>query len=233
MIYDSSSTATTDDRAYLNITTDPCNAANKVLMYHKYDTKDTTPLVFTTNKSSLKSGNCLVFETKIMIKSEETSALESYATQPYKEAFAIELGKTYTSTNASGQTVYSTGSGASDTTTRGLITACISIVADSSADGGYRFCVAPYQFVNTLDKGGEIKTDEWHTLRVETYGNGISKYYVDGVYIYSKTIKSDGIDIGATYDSVLVRPRGGLNNGFGAYFDDTFVGIIEKEYTAN
>ncbi|MBQ8321087.1 MAG: hypothetical protein IJX92_01815 [Clostridia bacterium] len=233
MIYDSSSTATTDDRAYLNIITDPCNAANKVLIYHKYDTKDTTPLVFTTNKSNLKSGNCLVFETKIMIKSAETSALESYATQTYKEAFAIELGKTYTSTNASGQTVYSTGSGASDTTTRGLITACISIVADSSADSGYRFCVAPYQFVNTLDKGGEIKTDEWHTLRVETYGNGISKYYVDGVYIYSKTIKSDGIDIGATYDSVLVRPRGGLNNGFGAYFDDTFVGIIEKEYTAN
>lgn len=233
MIYDSSSTATTADRAYLNITTDPCNAINKVLIYHKYDTKDTTPLVFTTNKSSLKSGNCLVFETKIMIKSAETSALASYEAQTYKEAFAIELGKSYTSTNASGQTVYSTGSGASDTTTRGLITACISIVADSSAEGGYRFCVAPYQFVNTIDKGGEIKTDEWHTLRVETYDNGISKYYVDGVFIYSKTIKSDGIDIDATYDSVLVRARGGLNNGFGAYFDDTFVGIVEKEYTAN
>lgn len=229
MIYDSSTTATTNDRAYLNITADPTDAANKVLMYHKYDSKDTTPLVFTTNKSGMKTGNCFVFETKIMIKSAETAALASYATQTYNEALAIELGKSYTSTNSSGQTVYSTGSGTSDTSTRGLVTACISIVADASAEGGYRYCVSPYQFVNTLDMGGEIKTDEWHTLRVEVYDDGVAKYYVDGTHITSKTVKSGGVDIDATYDSVMVRLRGGLNNGFGVYFDDTFVGIVTKE----
>ena len=229
MIYDSTSTATTNDRAYLNITADPTDAANKVLMYHKYDSKDTTPLVFTTNKSNLKTGNCLVFETKIMIKSAETAALATYATQTYNEALAIELGKSYTSTNSSGQTVYSTGSGTSDTSTRGLVAACISIVADASAEGGYRYCVSPYQFVNTLDIGGEIKTDEWHTLRVEVYDDGVAKYYVDGKQITSKTVKSGGVDIDATYDSVMVRLRSGLNNGFGVYFDDTFVGIVTKE----
>jgi hypothetical protein len=229
MIYDSTTTATTNDRAYLNITADPTDAANKVLMYHKYDSKDTTPLVFTTNKSNLKTGNCLVFETKIMIKSAETAALATYATQTYNEALAIELGKSYTSTNSSGQTVYSTGSGTSDTSTRGLIAACISIVADASAEGGYRYCVSPYQFVNTLDMGGEIKTDEWHTLRVEVYDDGVAKYYVDGKQITAKTVKSGGVDIDATYDSVMVRLRGGLNNGFGVYFDDTFVGIVTKE----
>ncbi len=232
-LYDYGSFSTTSDRAYFNLVTDPLDVSssvNKVLKYHKYDSKDTTPLVFTTNQSNMKEGNCFVFETKILISDVAPAALANYAADTYKEAFAIELGKSYTSTNSNGQTVYCTGSGYSDTSARGLITACISIVADETAESGYRFCVAPYQFTNTLDKGGEIEVDKWHTIRIETYDNGVAKYYVDGVYVSSKTVASGGVDIDEYYDSVLVRMRGGLNGGFGAYFDDTFVGIVDKEY---
>ena len=230
--YDQTSTSTTNDHVYINLVSDPidntANAVNKVLRYHKYDTKDVSPLVFTTNQSNMKTGNCFVFETKILI-SDVTAGLSNYASQDYKDVFSFELGKTYSKEDSELGTVYSTGEGTSDTTTRGLISGCVAVFADSTAESGYRFCISPYQSLNTTSSGGELYTNQWHTIRIETYDTGTAEYYVDGTYITSKTVKAEGVDIDALYDSVIVRMRGGLNGGFGAYFDDTFVGIVTKE----
>ncbi len=220
MLYDQTTFPTTTDRAFENITADPENAANKILKYSTYDLKDTTPIIFTNYKSDMKTGNCLVFETKIRLTGV-IDGVTNYAGTSTPHVLTIGACKTNETAEGSGK-YYNTSE---------MGTAYISAI--DNGDGTYSFCLTSYDFINTIGKGGEISASEWHTITVELYDNGKALYYVDGVRILSKTIKDGGVDLDAAYNSWYVEPRGNMTNGFGAYFDNTFVGFIDKDYVAN
>lgn len=219
MLYDQTTFPTTAERAFVNITADPDDAANKVLKYSTYDLKDTTPIIFTANQSNMKTGNCLVLETKIRL-TDVIQGVASYAGTTTPHVLTIGACKTNETAEGSGK-YYNTSE---------MGTAYISAI--DNGDGTYSFCLTSYNFVNTVKNGGEISSDEWHTITIELYDNGKAIYYVDGARILSKTIKSGGVDLDSVYNSWYVEPRGSMTNGFGAYFDNTFVGFIDKEYVS-
>jgi len=224
MLYDQTSFPTTQERAFLNLVEDLIAGAGKVLRYSTYDTKDTTPAVF-TSQMNVAEGNCLVFETRFLL-SDILTGITSYLGTTTPHVMWFNLTKTNQTVNSSGSTVYY-NSGE-------LGIGYIAAYADETAECGYRFCLGAYDYMNTLDNGGEVFLDEWTTITMEVYTNRVVKYYVNGECVLSKSVSGTGdIAIGTSYDSVSVKPRGSMTAGFGAYFDNTFVGIIEKEYSVD
>lgn len=211
---------TSQDRLHLNLITDPADAANKVLWMHRHNNTDRTDLVFSNKESGLKEGNCLVFETKIMIA--DATGTSSVVTASESRDYIVDF---YIS-KTSGDYDAAAGSGTWWSGSAGTVVGCI--YAKPNDDGGYTYYLSGYGGSDTSSAGGELKVGEWNTIALEMYESGTVKLYVNGEYLTSKTFKSGGVDIDANYDSVLVNTRWGMTGGAGFYFDDTFVGIVTK-----
>ncbi len=222
-LYDKSGTFdTSDNRLHLNLAEDPKDAANKVLWMHRHSAPARVDLVFSNNKTELATGNCLVFETKVMLT--DMTGIDAVLTESVASDYIYMFYINKTEGDFNGDT----GAGTWWSGTAGDTLGCI--YAKPNADSGYTYYLTGYNAEDTSAKGGELKLNEWSTITFEAYENGVVKMFVNGTYLTSKTFKSGGVDIDATYNSILTELRWGMTGGAGLYFDDTFVGIIDKEF---
>ncbi|MBQ8321084.1 MAG: hypothetical protein IJX92_01800 [Clostridia bacterium] len=217
-LYDKTTYETTDNRLHLNLATDPKDATNKVLWVHRHNVKDSVDFVLSNKKTGMTSGNCLVYETRFMLV--DTTGITSVisGTETYDYIIDLQLSKTSGTTGA-----WAGSSGP----------VIGKIFAKINAEGGYTYYLSSNDHIDTSSTGGELKIGEWNTITIEVYDNGKEIQYVNGERINYKTVSTSGFDLDATYDSVLMNMRYGLTGGAGVYFDDTFVGFIDKECVAD
>ncbi len=215
-----------DNRLNLNLTTDPTNAVNKVLWMHRHNATDRTDLVFTNKKTGLTTGDCLVFETNLMLA--DTTGIE--ATDDFKNNKDSYCIYNFYINKTNGDLDGDTGTGTWWSGAVGNIIGCI--YAKPDGKDGYTYYLTAVGGEDTSAKGGEIKFGQWCIITFEAYENGIVKMFVNGTYITSKTFKDGGVDIDTSYDSITAEMKWGMTGGSGVYFDNTFVGIVEKEYAA-
>lgn len=218
-LYDKTSYETAQNRLHLNLASDPKDSANKVLWVHRHNEKDSVDFVQSNKKAGMTSGNCFVYETRFMLVDTTGVANRVTASNPYDYIMTLQLSKT------SGTTGSWAGSGNGEVIGK--------VWAKINAEGGYTYYLSSNDHVDTSANGGELKIGEWNTITIEVYDNGKEILYVNGKRLFAKTVKSGGFDLDAAYDSVLMDMRYGLKDGAGTYFDNTFVGFIDKEYVAD
>ena len=214
-LYDKTSYETTQNRLHLNLASDPKDSANKVLWVHRHNEKDNVDFVQSNKKTGMTSGNCFVYETRFMLVDTTGVANRVTASNPYDYIMTLQLSKT------SGTTGSWAGSGNGEVIGK--------IWAKINAEGGYTYYLSSNNHVDTSANGGELKIGEWNTITIEVYDNGKEIQYVNGNRINYKTVNSNGFDLDASYDSVLIDMRYGIKDGAGVYYDNTFVGFINKE----
>jgi len=211
---------TSTNRLHLNIQANPKDAANKLLWMHRHNTADRVDLVFSNRYSGLASGNCLVFETDFILS--DTTGVSSVVSETETADYILDfrLSKTGGSFDAeSGTGTWWSGSD-------GALMAAVYAKHDGS--GGFYYYLTGIGGEDTSEKGGRLEIGTRYTITLELYDDGKVRIYVDGNYVSSKTVIDGGVDVDAAYDSVLTNLRWGMTGGAGAYFDNTFVGIIEK-----
>ena len=205
---------------YLNLTANPKDAADKVLRMHKYGSKD-YPITFLANQNdNYKTGNVFVFETDLYMPAVPE---HSYAGTTDPSIFKFYLGTSNEITDQSTEAKKSWN-----------VSALSSVIAYISAFTNEDSTLSYYLTAKQNDKGTagiELKPETWYTITMEVYENvKDSSYvylYVNGTRVYARSLGTlYDID---SFDSIGVYTRGLVaKDGFGLYFDDTFVGVINK-----
>ena len=192
-----------------------------------------------TNKPGLyimdtegSTGNCYVFETKIKIDIDETTATAISSNADARIVCFYASTATNNGDSASGTDAGVAGSGF----------IAIYAVADSEGKLHYYLNHNNARVANNdiITANNEI-TEGWHTVTAEIYSNGWIKAYVDGNYIgESKCISNT--DLGGTgsfkyseCNSLKVKFRNDSTNilhNSSVYFDDIFFGKIDKAYVS-
>lgn len=152
------------------------------------------------------SGNCFVFETDIMIP--ERSAMNGYI---LLQLLNVTVDGRPTST--------------SQVETPASYLAYINI--KSGSDGTVNAYMGEQGYVGKTP----ITFNEWNNIRIELGVDGVAKYYVNGEHYYSKTVKSGGFgadDFAGIANRVGMTYSEGSSANTTVYFDNTFVGIVNK-----
>ena len=184
---------------------------------------------FNTNENT---GNCYVFETKIKVAFDENtaSACAGNAT-PLVAHFQISSATP-------------NGGSASGSDTGVASSGFARIYAKLGDDGKLHYYMNHTNYAtdaNILNADAEI-TEGWHTFTAEMYENGWVKTYVDGVLVGTSKCISNA-DLNGTNsngfkfsdaNSVKVQignsSIGGDIDNSAIYFDNTFLGKVDKAY---
>ena len=211
---------------YMNLVENPKDAADKVLRFHKYGAKDNTQAWVTNKNNEYKTGNTFVFETDIYIHSDIAETYgSSYigGTTPYIFTFYL------------GSSAEVAGKSTADKTAWNLsqVLGAGYISAFREEDGTLSYYLTGKQNDKGLSGIG-LKPENWYTITFEMYYNEDNQfcgnYYVNGTKVFDYIFRdlTTVYDL-STFDSVGILTRGAYaRDGFGAYLDDTFVGILNK-----
>ena len=224
VVYDAASYNTTAGQRhiYMNLVENPKDAADKVLRFHKYGLKDNTQAYITNKNNENKTGNVFVFETDFYLSAvpAEVSSLVG-SSDPSVLKFFLASSQADSSREGNAQTSWNASA----------ITTWVAFVsAFANEDSTYSY----YLTAKQNDKGVvgiELLPETWYTITIEVHedvkGSSYVYCYVDGTYVFGRSLGvSYDID---SYDSMGIYTRPAVaKDGFGAYLDDTFVGVIEK-----
>lgn len=223
VVYDASSYNQTvgQRHIYMNLVNNPKDAADKVLRFHKYGLKDNTQAYITNKNNENKTGNVFVFETDFYLSAvpDVVSGIVGSGDPSVLKFFLASSNETTQSTDA--KTAWNVSA---------ITTWVAYISAFANEDSTYSY----YLTAKQNDKGTagiELLPETWYTITIEVYedvsGNSYSKCYVNGTYVYGRSLgASYDID---SFDSMGIYTRAAVaKEGFGAYLDDTFVGVITK-----
>ena len=167
-------------------------------------------------------GDCFVFETKIKLDIDSITATNAFNQSSHHVA-------SFSATNA---TPNGGASSDADPNPKGFEFARI-YAAKDSADQLHYYIGQPTDdnAAVTVDKA-ELK-EGWNTVTVELYGEaGKALYYVNG-YLVGESDYSVGDTV--TFEdinSVRIAMRNAVIDNSTIYFDDMFLGKVNKEYTA-
>lgn len=184
---------------------------------------------FNTNENT---GNCYVFETKIKVEFDETTAAAcADKTTPLVAHFQVA-------------TASPNGGSASGNDTGVASSGFARIYAKIGDDDKLHYYMNHTNYstdANILNADAEI-TEGWHTFTAEMYENGWVKTYVDGVLVgTSKCISNADLNGTASngfkfsdVNSIKVQLGntgiGGDVDNSAIYFDNTFLGKVDKAY---
>lgn len=208
VILDNKAKETTKNRAWLSIVNDSGNTVVEHLTMSAGPKSSDAIRSFFASSVNEAEGNCLVFETKIKVVSANPAVYNS----------------SYNNSDGSYMMTFTAAKGDTHFADIGYL------YVDSEDDGeNLHFHIG---FAGAMYGSKQINANEWHTITMMYYSNGKSVYYVDGERYLEKTASSafDG-DFSEAVNSVGMFMRESATNS-AVYFDDTFVGVIKKDYVA-
>jgi len=205
---------------YINIVVDE-TLETGVLEYGKSTVESTQGFVV-RRTGNQAAGNCFVFETDFRVNELSDYAKEGILAGELPSLVDITVGKFETATSAKAVTCEYFGKIGS-----------IHLAADgedystylSHATKGYQYSL----YSENGYKGEYTDIGEWVTYTVELYDNGIAKYYINNVCIEEAQIFDSTSSFFTEADVVRVSfNQKTLSSS--AWFDNTFVGTVNKEY---
>ncbi len=211
VILDNKAKDTTKNRAWLSIVNDSGNTVVEHLTMSAGPKSRNAIRSFFASSTNEAEGNCLVFETKIKVIAANSVVYQGY--------YSASDGSWMMNFTAAKDAVHFADIG--------------SLYVDSE-DGGenLHFHVGFKGDAYSMYGSKQINLSEWHTITMMYYSNGIVVYYVDGEKFIEKTVSGaiDG-DFSTYVNAVGMYMREAATNS-AVYFDDTFVGVIKKDYVA-
>ena len=223
--------AYTDARDYIVLNTEDTNNYMKFATKESEQGQKASIYILGTNTNE---GNCLVFETKIKVSFDATTAA-ACAANSVPQVMYLQVAKA------------TPNNGSCTNTDVGVASSGFArIYAKADDEGELHYYINHTNFAsdaNILNADAEI-TEGWHTYTVEMYENGFVKSYVDGKLVgTSKCISnadlngtgSNGFifsDANAIKIQFANSSIGGDIDNSAVYFDNTFLGRVNKAYVA-
>ena len=185
--------------------TDITGQVSKVFEYCKGSSKDFYNGVYYTKHNDAAEGAVFVFETDFKPETVSQTTLSNIGDGG--AIFDISL-----------------------TSSKTLLAKIASVYLVKNADGGY-----DWYFTNNREGydskenfGAPLSVNDWHTLTVEVYGDGIAKYYVDGECTGDRRL-----DVSPEVFAEATNARIALTESVIAssvLLDNTFFGKVDKDY---
>ena len=192
-----------------------------VLEYSKYASPSTHGFVV-RRTGAQNGGNCFVFETEIKIDRLDDEAMAAILEQKQPILLNFTAGAIESETAAKVSTCDWAGSlGA--------------VYLEKREDGYYSYfshASKPYQYISygtNEYRGKKISADDWFTVTVELYDNGIAKYYINNEYFEEARIFDDTSEFFINLDAVKIN-FGYYATNSSVWIDNTFVGTVQKDY---
>ena len=223
--------AYTDARDYIVLNTEGTNNYMKFATKESEQGQKASIYFLGTNTNE---GNCLVFETKIKVDFDATTAA-ACASNSVPQVMYLQIAST------------TANKGSCTNTDAGVASSGFArIFAKADENGALHYYINHTNFssdANILNADAEI-TDGWHTYTVEMYENGYVKSYVDGKLVgTSKCISNADLngtgangfkfsDANAVKIQFANSSIGGDIDNSAVYFDNTFLGRVNKAYVA-
>lgn len=192
-----------------------------ILKYGK-STKPSTHGFAIKRTGAEAAGNCFVFETEIKLNELDNEAMAAILEQKQPILLEFTAGEFLSSTSAKVVTANWTGS-------LGVI------YLEKQSDGYYTYfshASKAYQYISygtNEYKGKKISADEWFTVTVELYDNGIAKYYINNQYFEEAKIFDSTSSFFTRLDIVKINLANKAVNS-SIFVDNTFVGTVQKDY---
>ena len=199
---------------------DDGTGSNKVLEYY-YKTNTMAPLNFGTNYAGASNSyDCFVFETDIVLKSIDQTSAAEIAGQSTPYIFWFEMSM-FTGNNSPDTDPYP------DANCPDL--GCIAVVSDG--EGGYDYYLATDYGRQSISETSKFN-DGVNTVTFEVYGSKNKiKMFLNGNFVAETNLSSaTGFDFSSA-SCAKVNFRTAQKNTI-IYFDNTFVGKINKTYKA-
>jgi len=167
-------------------------------------------------------GNCFVFETEIKLGELDGGAMSGILEQKQPVLLSFTPGAFESATSAN---VLSS-----------LYREAFASLYIEERDGEYysffSHATKPYQYISYGKEqynGNKLRANKRFTVTVELYDNGMAKYFVDNKYIEEVRLYDNTESFFTTLDLVKIN-LGNKAVSSSVYFDNTFVGTVEKEY---
>ena len=167
-------------------------------------------------------GNCFVFETEIKLGELDSEAMKLILNEKQPILLNFTAGAFESATSAKVVSAKYAGS--------------IGVVYIEEVDGEYytyfSHASKPYQYISygtNEYKGEKISADEWFTVTIELYDNGIAKYYINNNYFEEARIFDDTSTFFTSLDLVKIN-LGYYATNSSVFVDNTFVGTVQKDY---
>lgn len=207
----------------IGLVSDPTSAANKVLEFYYKGTNDRQVAMYmdTNYTGSSNDYDCFVFETDITIAKVNADSAASVAANSTPYIVWFELAN-LASNYAPGET---------DPFGDGALPDIGFIAIVSDGNGGYDYYLSTNYGRNDLTETSKFK-DGVNTITFEVYG-GVNKVkmFLNGNFVAEVGLSSaSGFDFSKT-TAMKINYRKAFKDA-GMYFDNTFVGKINKTYEA-
>ena len=223
--------AYTDARDYIVLYDDNGNNVMKFATKENEQNAKASIYIFDTHE---REGNCLVFETKIKVDIDKTTATTVAALDVPQVAYFQIANATPNGGSAPSSDAGVASSG------------FVRIYAKIGDDGELHYYMNHTNYAtdaNICNADAEL-TAGWHTFTAEMYENGWVKCYVDGVFVgESKCISNADLNgsgsngfLFSNANSIKIQfansSIGGDIDNSSIYFDNTFLSRVDKDYVA-
>ena len=167
-------------------------------------------------------GNCFVFETEIKLNSLDPDSMASILDQKQPILLNFTAGVFESATAAK----------VASCNYVGALGAVYLEKQNGKYYSSFSHATKPYQYISygtNPYNGKKIEADDWFTVTVELYDNGIAKYYINNKYFEEAKVFDDTSAFFNDLDSVKIN-LGYYATNSSVWIDNTFVGTVQKEY---